>query len=34
VGASYTYTVRATDGPRLSRRSNPADTSTPLLCFT
>ena len=34
VGADYTYTVRAADGPRLSRRSKPAEASTPLLCLT
>jgi predicted Ser/Thr protein kinase len=34
VDTSYTYTVRAVDGIRVSRPSNEADVGTPLLCLT
>ena len=34
VDASYTYRVRAFDGPRVSEWSNVADVATPFLCLT
>ncbi|MGH2630839.1 MAG: fibronectin type III domain-containing protein, partial [Actinomycetota bacterium] len=34
VDASYTYRVRAFDGPRVSEWSNRFEVATPLLCFT
>ena len=34
VDASYTYRIRAFDGPRVSDWSNGAEASTPLLCLS